>query len=154
MKHKTFGEFVDRKKRESIKQLKLIKKILESKGMDVESFLETEEDDNYIFCSNPSKSGSVGGIRIYKIGDQICFRVQRENKTHPYGTAYSIPIEEMFHDFLGEKSDEIKAGKRVIEAVDKEIRSFFSKSEKADREYRRDGGGEVVVKAGGMLNLN
>lgn len=154
MKHKTFSEFVDKKKRESIKQLKLVKKLLENQGLKVESFLEPSDDDNYIYCSNPSKSGSVGGVRIYKIGDQICFRIQKENKTHPYGSAYSIPIEEMFHDFLGEKSDEIKAGKRVIEAIGKEIISFFEKSEKADRDYRKDGMGDVIVKAGGMLNLN
>lgn len=140
MKHKNFGDFVNKKKRESVRQLGLVKQLLEKNGMKVENFTETDdEDDPYVFCYNPQKTGSFDGIRIYKIGDSLAFRIQKENKTHPYGSAYPLPIEDMFHDLLTDEGiDELKAGKKVIEAVNKEIRSFFDKSVKAEKDARKD----------------
>lgn len=155
MRKKSFGEFVDKKKRESIRQLKLLKQILEAKGMKVENFLESSEDaEPYIFCFNPTKSGSFDGIRIYKIGAHLAFRIQKENKTHPFGSAYQLPIEEMFHDFLtDEGTDELKAGKKVMEAVNKEIRNFFDKSIEAERENREKevdkDKGSITLRTGG-----
>jgi len=137
IRQRTFGEFVDKKKRESIRQLKILSSLLEHSGMKVEKFLEGEEDDPYVFCFNPSKNGSFDGIRIYKIGDQLAFRIQKENKTHPYGSAYPIPVEDMFQDFLSDEGiDEQGAGKKVIESVAKEVKKFFERSiatEKDDR---------------------
>lgn len=139
MRNKSFGEFVDKKKRESIKQLTILKNILEHNGMKVHNFLESDPDgEPYIYCESPVKNGSFNGIRIYKIGDQLAFRVQKENKTHPYGSAYPLPIEEMFNDFMSDEgTDQAKAGKKVMEAVSKEIRRFFEKSMEAEK-YERD----------------
>lgn len=132
--------------------------MLEANGMKAENFLNTDSDsDPYIYCHNPTKNGSFDGIRIYKVGDQIAFRIQKENKTHPYGSAYPLPIEEMFHDFLSDKdADEMKAGKKVIESVAKEVRKFFDKSleaEREDREHKGDkgqaGNGEFMIKTTG-----
>jgi hypothetical protein len=125
--------------------------------MKVENFLSTDDDDHdpYIFCYNPTKTGSFDGIRIYKIGNDLAFRVQKESKTHPYGSAYPLPIETMFYDFLADKDvDEKKAGKKIIEAVGKEIRKFFEKSLEADREKRdsdieKDTAGNVMVRTSG-----
>lgn len=154
MRRKSFGEFVDKKKRESIKQLTILKKILEHHGMRVDNFLNAESDDEpYVFCASPTKNGSFDGVRIYKIGDQLAFRVQKESKTHPYGSAYPLPIEEMFNDFLSDEgTDQHQAGKKVMEAVSKEIRRFFEKSleaesqeRKANIESEKDGAGNVSV---------
>src|SRR4051812_22678628 len=103
MRRKNFGDFCDKKKRESIRQLTTLKKLLENSGMKVVNFLESDgEGDPFIFCMNPTKNGSFEGVRIYKIGDQLAFRVQKESDTHPYGSAYPLPVEEMFQDFLSD----------------------------------------------------
>jgi len=154
MRHRSFGDFVDKKKRESIHQLRLVKSLLERSGMKVENFLEAEDDTHepYIFCHNPTKTGSFDGIRIYKIGTDLAFRVQKESKTHPYGSAYPLPIETMFYDFLSDDGvDERKAGQKIIESISKEIRKFFDKSAEADREEREkgvdnQGMGDVMVR--------
>ena len=156
MRTKSFGEFVDKKKREAVRQLTLLKQLLESGGLKVENFLTNDGDEPYIFCYSSSGGGGFDGIRIYKIGDQLAFRVQKENKTHPYGTAYPLPVEEMFHDFLSDKDvDQMIAGKKVVEAVTKEVRRFFDKSGEAEKDDRSnslkqsDGQGDVLVRTTG-----
>ena len=141
MKQKSFGEFVDKKKRDSVRELELIKGLLESNGLKVENFLKTShEDEPYVFCFSPTRNGSFDGIRIYKIGNSLAFRIQKENKTHPYGSAYPLPVEDMFNDFLSDEDvDQMKAGKKVIESVNKEIRRFFDKSVEAERDERSQG---------------
>jgi hypothetical protein len=153
MRRKSFGEFVDKKKRECIKQLGILKQILEQGGMKVENFIHAESDDEpYIFCASHAKNASFDGVRIYKIGDQLAFRVQKENKTHPYGSAYPLPIEEMFNDFLSDEgTDQKKAGKKVMDAVIKEIKRFFEKSIEAENDEKErdiesnDGAGNVSI---------
>lgn len=139
MRHRSFGDFVDKKKRESIRQLGLVKKMLEHSGLKVDNFLESEDvSEPYVFCHNPSRNGSFDGVRIYKIGGELAFRIQKESKTHPYGSAYPLPIESMFNDFLSDDGmDESKAGKKIIEAVNKEIKQFFEKSVEAEKEVRK-----------------
>lgn len=156
MKTRSFGDFVDKKKRESIHQLTIIKQLLEKNGMRVDNFLETDEgSDPYIFCRNPGKNASFDGVRIYKIGTDLAFRIQKESKTHPYGSAYPLPIESMFNDFLSDENiDEQKAGKKIIEAVGKELRRFFEKSVEAEEENRsrdvdREGSG-ILTRTSGM----
>lgn len=137
MLHKSFGEFIDKKKRDATKQLEVVEGILRSSGLKVENFLESTKDP-YIFCFNPLKNSSFDGIRIYKIGDQLAFRVQKENKTHPYGRAYPLDVEEMYNDLLSDDGiKETEAGKKVIEAVSKEVRRFFELSAEAEKDGRR-----------------
>lgn len=137
MKHKSFGDFVDKKKRDALHQLSLIERLLKKQGLRVESYLKNNEDEPYIFCYNPSRSASFDGIRIYKIASTIAFRIQKESETHPYGKAYNLPIEDMFQDFLQEaNTKEQEAGHKVIEAVANEIRKFFDKSAEAERNDR------------------
>lgn len=156
MRQKTFGDFVDKKKRDSIRQLKLVKQVLEHNGLKVENFIDSESgQEPYIFCYSPSRNGGFDGIRIYKIGSELAFRIQKESKTHPYGSAYSLPIESMFSDFLSDQdADEAKAGKKIIEAVGKEIKKFFERSIEAEQNDRsldldRESGGSVLVRTTG-----
>ncbi len=138
MRYKTFGDFIDKKQRDSLKQLKLIEQLLASQGFNVDDFLkEGNEEDPYIFVYNPNKNTSFDGVRIYKIGDVIAFRIQKESETHPYGEAYSLDIEKMFDDLMSEEEmDQINAGKLIIKAVAKELKSFFAKSEEAESDSR------------------
>jgi hypothetical protein len=138
MRFKNFGDFIDKKQRDAMKQLKLIEQVLTKHGFQVDDFMtEGHEDDPYIFVSNPNKNTSFDGVRIYKIGDIIAFRIQKESETHPYGNAYTLAVEKMFDDLMSEdEMDEIKAGKLVMKAIAKELHSFFDKSEQAEDESR------------------
>lgn len=154
MKYKNFGEFVDKKKREALKQLSIIERLLAYKGFEVQSFLNEDNADPYIFCFNPRRNTDFDGLRIYKIGNNLAFRIQKESETHPYGSAYALDIEDMFEDLISDEDiDEEKAGKKVIEAVAKEINSFFNKSEEAEAKEREnsiigtDGQGNVSVRS-------
>jgi hypothetical protein len=131
---KTFCEFVDRKEREGKRHLRIVKKLLESHGMKVTSHLDA--DDPYIFLWNPDKKISFDGVRIYKIGTQMAFRVQKEEKTHPFGRAYPLDIEEMFNDLMSDHHDPDKAGKEVVRAVIEEVNAFFKGSKDAEKDLR------------------
>jgi len=146
---RTFSEFLDKKQRDSLKQLGIIKKMLEVKHFNVEEFTEGE-DEPYIYCPNPSKNTSFGGIRIYKIGDGFAFRIQKESKTHPYGSAYPLNIEQMFRDLISDDGiNEDVAGGAVIEFLAKEINNFFTKSKEAEQNAKSDDAGTVVIKSTG-----
>ena len=129
-----FQEFVDKKERETIKQLSIVKKLLESQGMKVKSYLK--EEDPYIFLVNPFNNTFFEGIRIYKIGTSLAFRVQKEEKTEPFGTAYPLDIESMFNDLLTDHHKPEEAGKKVITAVTSEVKRFFEKSHRAEKDLR------------------
>lgn len=130
----TFREFVDKKTRAAKKQLDTLYKIFQKEGITTSNHLEDEEP--YIFLKSPAGKLSFDGIRVYKIGNNIAFRVQKEDKTHPYGKAYSLDVEDMFNDLLSDKMDEEKAGKEVMKAIVEEIRNFFNKSAEAEQELR------------------
>ena len=130
---KSFLEFVDKRTRESKKQLDILKRVLEKGGMSVVDF--SEEEDPHLFLKG-SKNLSFEGVRIYRIGGEIVFRVQKEENTHPYGKAYSLQVEEMYDDILSDEMDEEKAGKEVIKSISEEMRKFFNRSDKAEKEIR------------------
>lgn len=127
-----FIEFVDRKNRESRSQLGIVKKILETQHLQVKDF--TEDSDPYIFVVNPGGGLSFEGIRIYKIGDTLAYKVQREDKTHPYGKPYSLNLPEMFSDYMSENMKPEDAGKKVARAVVHEISNFFKNSSDAEKD--------------------
>jgi len=141
MRNKSFGDFMNKKKRDGIDHLNIVEKILRNNGLKVENFInEDNEGDPYVFCYNPLQNASFNGVRIYILGDQLAFRVQNEKNTHPYGSAYPLNIEEMFHDFLSDKNlDKEKAGKKVIESISKEIKKFFEKSSQIEKDERGTG---------------
>jgi len=144
-----FVEFIEKKEREAKKQLKIIEKILLSNGLKVKDHLGN--DDPFLFVYNPKKNTFFEGIRIYKIGDQIAFRVQKEEETEPFGTAYPMDIEEMFTDLITDYKPE-EAAKRIMKAVTNEVTKFFEKSSEAEkslqnREFDKNPWGKVVVRS-------
>ena len=147
MRH--FLEFVDKRQRDAKKHLKLVEKMLKKNGMDVKSFLE--EDDPYLFVKATEKL-SFEGIRIYEIASTMAYRIQKESNTHPYGLAYSLNIEEMFNDFMGDNISEEKAAEKVIESTVKEIKKFFKKSAEAEDDLNNSSvmmGDKYLLRTGG-----
>lgn len=130
----TFKEFVDKKTREAKKQLHTIEKVLKKEGMNVTNFLE--EDEPHIFLRNPQGGTSFDGVRIYKIGGNIAYRVQKEDRTHPYGKAYLLDVEGMFEDLISDQTEQT-AGEQVIKSIAQELRKFFEKNAEAEKEIRQ-----------------
>ena len=153
-----FGNFLDKKARESKRQLEVIQKVLEKQGMEVSGFLEDE--DPYLFLRSKSNGLSFEGVRIYKIGSNLAYRVQKEEKTHPFGKAYNLDIEGMFEDLISDtENNEEKAGQEVIKAINKEFARFFEKSSEAEKEtragefdQRSDPSGRITVNASAGAN--
>jgi len=144
-----FKEFVDKKGRAARRELGIIKRMLESRGL--KAVLHNDEDNPYVFLKAPNDKLSFDGIRIYKIGETLAYRIQKDEKAKPYGTAYPLNIEEMFYDFLADEMDEDKAGKGVIESVAKQFGRFFERTAEVEKKLlvnsvdkRRDTYGKVV----------
>jgi len=131
---KSFTDFIDKKVRMARKQLNTLKKVFESNNVAVTDFIK--ESDPYIFIPTTNKSLSFDGIRIYRIGDTMAFRVQKEADTHPYGQAYLLDIESVFNEFIAEKPNEEDAGKRVIKYILEEVKRFFEKTQEAEDDIR------------------
>ena len=133
----TFKEFVDKKSRDAKKQLEIIKKVLTKEGMTVTDFLDEEEP--YIYLRSTTQDLPFDGVRIYRIGDSIAYRVQKEARTHPFGKAYPLDIEAMFEDLItDDEMNERTAGEEIIKAIAEDLKNFFKKSSNADKENRAD----------------
>lgn len=147
---KSFNEFVDKKQREAVRQLEIIKNLLAKEGMKVEDYADTKEP--YVFVHKTNEELSFDGLRIYNIGGVIAYRVQKEKNTHPYGKAYSLDIEEMYNDLLTDKKDAKAAVQEIIKVVPKELKKFFEESAEAEESLNNqsdDGFGKTVIKSGG-----
>lgn len=132
---KTFKEFSETKIRETKKQLKTVKRVLEKQGFTVDSCLE-DDDDPYIFVHSGNQQLSFEGVRIYKVSGIMAYRVQKEKETHPYGKAYELNLENIFNDLMAENGDESKSGHGVIKTVGEQFKKFFKKSVDAEQELK------------------
>jgi hypothetical protein len=153
-----FGEYLDKKHREARKQLGIIKEVLQKGGMRVSDNRDSEDGgEPYIYLYNPNSDASFKGIRIYKIGEKVAFRIQREEKTYPYGKAYGLDLQKLFTDLVSDDMKESVAGKLVIETIVKEMKRFFSESQKAEDDLATKGIsgtgdplGKVLIQSTGM----
>lgn len=146
-----FKHFTNRKARKARRELGIVKRLLERHDMRVKEFLDDDEDP-YLFVFAPKGGLSFDGIRIYKAGDEVAYRVQKEQATHPYGRAYPLPVEDMYNDALADHRNEEKAGREVMRTVAEDIQKFFAKSERAEREIRATGidqSGDIAIKSTG-----
>lgn len=155
----TFVEFTNRKYRESTNKLNLLYKLFRKGGLQVENHTK-KCDDPYLFVRSNEPTYSMGGVRVYKIGDYIAFRVQKDSETHPYGRAYPLEVEEIFEDFVEDMSPE-KAFEKTAETIVEEINRFFTESIKADKEVNysniegdKDPMGRVMVRSTGTDYAN
>lgn len=132
----TFVEFVGKKDRETIKHLKLVKRLLQQEGFQVASHLSHHREDPYLYVYSPDSTIKFG-LRVYGIGDELAYRLQRKEQTHPYGRAERLPIEEMWDDFKSDGAEDGKAAHKLIKAVGGELRAYFKESAKADKKARQ-----------------
>ena len=143
-----FSSFLDRKTREARRQLEIIKDALSEGDIKVKGFLKGEEP--YLFVEDPEGQMEFG-IRVYKVGSSMAYRIQRESETQPYGEAYPIDLEEYFSDLVSDM-DEDEAAEKVKKALVREIKSFFRKSSEATDKLLSsgsdDGTGRIIVSSG------
>lgn len=132
----TFLEYVDKKQRDAVKQLKIVNKLLKHAGFQTASHVGLKMDDPYVFLYNTDGTSRFG-LRIFQIGGKIAYRIQKKEKTQPYGKAYSLDIEQMFDDIKEDGKNNEEAVQELVKSVKDEITSFFKKSEKAEKEARR-----------------
>lgn len=132
---RTFRDFLGGKKREAIRQLNMVEEVLKRGGFRVESFLNEQFDEPYIYCYNPNRDTTFKGVRVYRIGDKIAYRVQRESETHPFGTAYILDMDSIFNDLMSDGvTKKIELGHKLMEEIVQNIRAFFKESAEAERE--------------------
>jgi len=131
---RSFREFLGAKQRESVRQLHIVQKVLEQGGFKIKDYLGERFDEPYIFVFNPNNDTSFKGVRVYKIGDKIAYRVQRESETHPYGTAYMLDLDGIFNDLMEDGAKKQELGKKVMETMVKELHAFFDESSTAEKD--------------------
>lgn len=144
-----FLEFIDRKQRQDMEDLEVVAKALKKGKLDVKEHLH--DDQPYLFVKANNKKLSFEGIRVYKIGEHVAYRIQRLEKSEPFGKTYALNLEDMFNDFMSDGMSKEEAGNKVIESLSEEVKKFFKKSEKAEEEMRtgqKDGLG-LIIKTGG-----
>lgn len=130
-----FSAFVNRKTEKARNQLEVIKDVLDAEGVKVKEFIK--EQDPYLFVSSDKEGLDFGGVRIYKIGNNVAYRLQNEPETEPYGKSYSMDIEGMFEEIIPDMSEE-KAAEQVKKAIVEEIKNFFSRSLEAQDKLNSD----------------
>lgn len=132
---RSFKDYMDIEDRKALRQLKIVQGVLEKGGLRVTDFTESDDQNPYLYVHNTSGNRFFDGIRIYSIGKKLAYRVQKEERTHPFGSAYPLKIEEMFNDLVAEEDvDSKEAGSKVIEEIPKMIKKFFERSAEAEKE--------------------
>lgn len=151
-----FSAFVDKKANKARKELEVVRDVLKEGGIKVEDKLG--ERDPFLFIPSTKQSLDFGGVRIYKIGSDIAYRLQNEASTEPYGMSYPLDIEGMFENLISEMGED-KAAEEVKKAVVEEINKFFDKSLEAQDELSSSGfdpQNKIMVfpgKAGDLSNM-
>lgn len=148
----TFLEYVGKKNRDAIKELRTVKRILKQAGFQVGSHMHDKHEDPYLFVYNPGEAPEFG-LRIYKLGgSDIYYRPQKKEKTHPWGEAKTLDLKGIFEDVRSEEKDDDKAAQKVIKAVAEELKDYFRSNAKAEKNNKRgnDGSplGAVAVRGG------
>lgn len=148
-----FSSFLDKKNKQARKELELVKEVLDEGEMQVEDHLKS--DPPYLFLKGEGANLDFDGVRIYKVGSNLAYRIQKESKTEPYGAAYPLNIEEMFGDLITDM-DEEKAAEEIKKALVAEFKNFFKKSSEAQDKINSDGTDmqSKIVVSGGAGDLS
>lgn len=128
-----FSSFLDIKNKKTIRELEILKDLL-SKDFKIESFLHL--DKPYLYLKSNRNDLSFDGVRIYKVGSNMAYRIQNENESEPYGQAYPLNLEEMFQDLIPDMSED-EAGELIANALVEEFNNFFKKSSDLQDELQK-----------------
>lgn len=151
---KTYLEFYNILKQEKQEDLETLMFVLRKDGLRVEDFSELDENP-YIYCYNPLEDTSFQGVRIYKHGDILAFKVAKFPDSQPYGAAYSIDLQGMYDALIEEKKEKKDALKELCKKVSAEMRKFFRKSKVAEDKIVKsqvrdpdalDGAGQITIR--------
>lgn len=151
---KTFLEFHNVIDQETKEDLEMLLHVLRKDGLRVEDFLESG-DMPYIFCYNPLEDTSFQGVRIYKHGTILAFKVAKFPDSQPYGAAYNIDLQGMYDALIEDKKEKKEALKELCKKVCEEMRKFFRKSKIAEDKIVKsqirdpdalDGAGQIVIR--------
>jgi hypothetical protein len=126
-----FTAFLDKKTNQARKELEILRDVLKEGGVEVKEFLKG--GDPYLFVPSTKKSLEFGGVRVYKIGSGVAYRIQNEAETQPFGASYPLGVEKMFYDLIGDMGEE-EAAEEIKKAVVEEFKNFFDKSLEAQDE--------------------
>jgi len=126
-----FSTFIDSKISKTREELEILKNVFNKANIKVEDFIKDHEP--YLFIPCLEENLDFGGIRIYKVGSNMAYRIQSESASEPYGGSYALNIEQMFEDLIAEM-DEEKAAEKINQAIVEEIQGFFKKSLEAQEE--------------------
>lgn len=136
-----FSSFLDKKVGEARRQLKIIRDIVSESNLKADDFSDRHEP--YLFVANPTKDLDFG-VRIYKVGSDLAYRIQRRKDTQPYGEAYPLNLEGSFADLVSDMTEE-EAAEKIKEAVVNDLKLFFKRSSEAHDELLANRGGEDGV---------
>lgn len=149
-----FSAFVDKKTSRARRELEVVRDVLKEGGVKVDDFLKDESP--YLFVSSPKDGLNFGGLRVYKVGNSVAYRIQNEAGTEPYGKSYLLDIESVFEDMVSDMNAE-KAAEETKKAIVEEITKFFEKSLKAQEELdspEYDPHSKVIVVPGKSTDLS
>jgi hypothetical protein len=149
-----FSSFVDKKINRDRSELGVVRDVLKKGGVKVEDF--TEKDDPHLFVPSTEDGLDFGGVRVYKIGSRMAYRVQNESSAEPYGESYPINIEGLFEDLITDMDTE-KAAEQIRKAIVGEMKGFFKKSLEAQNELSSDGfdpHNKIIVVPGKSTDLS
>lgn len=137
MDHKFF-DYINRKLLTSKRKLKIIHKMLEHAKIKNKLYLKNT-DDPYLFVYSTDENCDFEGIRIYSIGNNVAFRIQNRDDTHPYGKSYLLDFENVFNTFMSKKdADPEDSGKEVMKYFIEEIKKFFKMSAMAQNNFDKN----------------
>lgn len=140
----TFLEYVNRKQRDAVRELRVVKRILKQSGFQVGSHLHEKHEDPYLYVYNPQDHPDFG-LRIYKLGGQdIYYRPQKKEKTHPWGEAKTLDIKGMYEDVKSDEQNDDKAAQMIIKSISDELKSYFKANAKAEKQNKKGSDGSPL----------
>lgn len=140
----TFLEYVNRKQRDAVRELRVVKRILKQGGFQVGSHLHEKHEDPYLYVYNPHDHPDFG-LRIYKLGGQdIYYRPQKKEKTHPWGEAKTLDVKGIYEDVKSDEQNDDKAAQMIIKSIADELKSYFKANAKAEKQNKKGSDGSPL----------
>lgn len=125
-----FNDFKDKTLLESIRKLKLLKKVL--KQAKLKSELILNGDNSYIYVKSTNDDSDIKGIMIYPIANKIAFRIKNSKDSLPQGKPRLLDFEKIYNDIYNnyeknkEKEDsDLKAASKVVDDFIETLKTFF-----------------------------
>lgn len=134
-----FSDYKNKTLLESIRKLKLIKKVLKLAKLHSKLFIKGE--DSHIYVKSTNNESDIGGIIIYPIANKIAFRIQNTPDSLPQGRPVLLDFEKVFNDIFNDyernktkKDSDLIAAKKVVDDFIETIKSYFKEKSFQNKE--------------------